>query len=135
MNWNRPNAKTPDPAPQFAQAEYYYDTDKPWAAIKDDVMWNPRWQARLVRLRPIDDTFDSSNAIPKDKRAQLWGAVLVAFSKGDVDTFSRYLTIARLADLATSEGRSAIIYDAKKMAALSPRLSVAGIVRDSKFIH
>jgi hypothetical protein len=37
-----------------AQAEYFYDHDG--SEARTEWMWNMKWRARLVRLRPFDDT-------------------------------------------------------------------------------
>jgi len=35
---------------RIAQAEFYWDTNKKWDDVKEDVMWEMRWRARLRRL-------------------------------------------------------------------------------------
>jgi hypothetical protein len=35
----------------FAQAEYYYDTDRPWDDVREEALYNLRWRARLRRVR------------------------------------------------------------------------------------
>jgi hypothetical protein len=36
----------------FAQAEFYYDTDRRWSEVRQEALWNMRWRARLRRVRP-----------------------------------------------------------------------------------
>jgi len=55
-SWNGKKAKDPSFWGRlgWAQAEFYYDTDKAWSTdvAKYDAMWNLAWRARLRRVNP-----------------------------------------------------------------------------------
>jgi hypothetical protein len=56
-----------------AQAEYYYDHDG--SEARAEWMWNMKWRARLVRLRPFDsDQYGPTAPDPGSRCAAMPGS-------------------------------------------------------------